>query len=124
MREQRPIVHGRAPSVDTWAVVHDWNGTLVYEGPAPVPQEAIPLTAEDVAAGRAYTFEMTCLEDPPSGLIMQIEPTHWRYDRGHKPRWCLLCWVERLYVSLRIAKIEEDTNVTVTVEPPPREGAA
>lgn len=47
-------------------------------------------------------------EDPPrEGLIIQSAPSHWRWDRPHRPRLCLLCWAERLAVMLGLASYEE-----------------
>lgn len=44
----------------------------------------------------------------PGGLIIQTAPTHWRYDRPHNPRRCILCLVERLAVRFGFARFEED----------------
>jgi hypothetical protein len=46
--------------------------------------------------------------DTPRGLEIQSAPTHWRFDRPHKPRRCVLCWVERLAVALGVAHYEDD----------------
>jgi hypothetical protein len=40
-------------------VVRDWQGCIVYEGPAPVPEELVTLSFEDVLAGRLYTYDVT-----------------------------------------------------------------
>ena len=44
----------------------------------------------------------------PKGIYLQIEPTHWRWDKPHHPKRCVLCWVERIGVRLGILKIEDD----------------
>ena len=37
------------------------------------------------------------------------EPTHWRkVMETHRPRWCLLCRVERLYRRLGLLTVDED----------------
>jgi hypothetical protein len=36
------------------------------------------------------------------------EPTHWRKSGKHRPRWCLVCFAERLYTHLGLLKVEED----------------
>jgi hypothetical protein len=41
------------------ALVRDWQGNLVYDGPTPVPDELVTLTAADALAGRVFHFEMT-----------------------------------------------------------------
>lgn len=46
-------------------------------------------------------------EPPRQGLIIQSAPTHWRWDKPHHPRRCLLCWGERLAVLLGLASYEE-----------------
>lgn len=50
-----------------WFTVHDWNGKQVYDGPGPVPRHLITLTSQDMAAGRAYTFDARPITDgvPP-----------------------------------------------------------
>lgn len=42
------------------------------------------------------------------GLIIQSEPSHWRWNALHHPKRCLLCWAERLAVRLHLAHYEED----------------
>lgn len=42
------------------------------------------------------------------GIEIQAAPWHYRWDGAHHPRRCVLCWVERVAVALRIAHYEDD----------------
>lgn len=42
------------------------------------------------------------------GIEIQAEPWHYRWDKPHHPRRCLLCRLERLAVRLGFAHYEPD----------------
>lgn len=44
------------------AKVTDWNDVVVYDGPAPVPEDVANIGLDDALEGRMYHFEMTPLD--------------------------------------------------------------
>lgn len=51
-------------STKRWhATCHDWDGNLIYDGPAPVPDDLCTITLAELSEGRAYSFVMTPIED-------------------------------------------------------------
>lgn len=63
------IAHMGIPSSTEWdetkkwnVKVTDWNDVVVYEGPAPVPDDVGLVDLDDLSDGRCYLFEMTPVE--------------------------------------------------------------
>jgi hypothetical protein len=57
-------VNANANAPGWWVTCTDWNGIVVYNGPAPTPPELCTLTVANVEANQFYTFDMT-----PMGLL-------------------------------------------------------
>lgn len=66
--EQYPVHEVQLPDTAGWHVVcRDWDGIVVYDGPAPVPTELCTVSLDDALAGRMYSFDMTPPDHDPGG---------------------------------------------------------